>query len=47
MHFLLDVLLASAGIHGPFDLLIASVLAALLSGMSLQRLVGAREAGLS
>lgn len=46
VHFLLDVLLASSNIHGPYDLLLTSVLAALLSGIGLQRLVGAREAGL-
>lgn len=40
MHFLLDVLFASAGIHGPFDVLIASTLAGLFSGFGLQRLLG-------
>jgi hypothetical protein len=39
MHFLLDVLFAPAGIHGPFDVLIASTLAALFSGAGLQRLL--------
>ena len=39
MHFLLDVALASSGIQGPFDVLIASVLAALFSGFGLQRLL--------
>jgi hypothetical protein len=42
MHFLLDVLFASAGIHGPFDVLIASTLAALFSGFGLQRLLEQR-----
>jgi hypothetical protein len=39
MHFLLDVLFASTGIQGPFDVLIASTLAALFSGFGLQRLL--------
>jgi hypothetical protein len=39
MHFLLDVLFASANIHGPFDVLFASTLAALFSGFGLQRLL--------
>jgi hypothetical protein len=44
MHFLLDVLFASAGIHGPFDILIASTLAGLFSGFGLQRLVAQAKA---
>jgi len=43
MHLLLDVLFASANIHGPFDILIASALAALFSGFALQRLLGKVE----
>jgi hypothetical protein len=39
MHFVLDVLLASANIHGPFDVLLSSVLAALLTGVGLQTLL--------
>ena len=39
MHLLLDVLFASANVHGPFDILIASTLAALFSGLGLQRLL--------
>jgi hypothetical protein len=39
MHFLLDVALASLGIHGPFDVLFTSALAALFSGFALQRLL--------
>jgi hypothetical protein len=44
MHFLLDVLFASSGIHGPFDVLIASSLAALFSGFGLQRLLDGGDA---
>jgi hypothetical protein len=43
-HFLLDVLFASAGIHGPFDVLITSSLAALFSGFGLQQLLAAPDA---
>ena len=39
MHCLLDVLFASANIHGPFDILIANTLAALFSGFGLQHLL--------
>jgi hypothetical protein len=42
-HFLLRILFAAADIHGPFDILSVSVLAALFSGVALQRLVSARE----
>jgi hypothetical protein len=38
-HFLLNVLFAAANIHGPFDILIVSVLAAFFSGVQLQRLL--------
>jgi hypothetical protein len=44
MHFLLDVVFASTGIQGPFDILIASVLAALFSGFGLQRLLARASA---
>jgi hypothetical protein len=39
MHFLLDVALALPGNYSPFDVLIASTLAALFSGFGLQRLL--------
>ena len=39
--FLLDVLLASANIHGPFDVLISSLLAGLFTGLFLERLLEA------
>jgi hypothetical protein len=39
MHFLLDVALGLPGNYGPFDVLIASLLAALFSGSGLQRLL--------
>jgi hypothetical protein len=39
MHFLLDVALGLPGGYGPFDVLIASTLAALFSGFGLQRLL--------
>jgi hypothetical protein len=42
MHFLLDVALGLPGNYGPFDVLIASVLAALLSGFGLQRLLASQ-----
>lgn len=41
MHFLLDVLFASANIHGPFDVLISSLLAGLFTGLALERLLEA------
>lgn len=41
MHFLLDVLFASANIHGPFDVLLSSLLAGLLTGLALERLLEA------
>ena len=44
MHFVLDVLLASSGNYGPFDILIASALAALFSGFGLERLLSSLPA---
>lgn len=44
MHLLLDVLFTSANIHGPFDILIATVLSALFSGFALERLLPASRA---
>jgi hypothetical protein len=42
-HFLLRILLAAADLHGPFDILSVSVLAALFSGFGLQGLANGRE----
>jgi hypothetical protein len=39
MHFLLDVAFASFNIHGPFDILISTLLASLFSSFALERLV--------
>jgi hypothetical protein len=43
MHFALDVVLALPGNYGPFDVLIASALAALFSGFGLQNLLKQAE----